>query len=41
MALGPFTDTDARLQAIFTCRSEVNASVYPACRRFLRCIEAR
>src|SRR6266700_6658352 len=40
MRIRPFADADARLQAIFVCRSEVNASVEPAHCRFLRCIEA-
>jgi hypothetical protein len=41
MGEGPLTDADAGLQAVFTCRSEVNASVYPAHGRFFCGIEAR
>ena len=40
MCISPFADADARLQAIFVCRLEVNASVEPTHCRFLRCIEA-
>jgi hypothetical protein len=40
MSSSPFADTDACLQAIFICRSEVDPAVQPAIRRFLRRIEA-
>jgi hypothetical protein len=41
MVKGPFADTGTRLQPIFACRSEMNAAVYSAQRRFVRCIETR
>ena len=40
MAIGPFADTDSRLQSIVACKSEVNTTIYPAHCRFLRCVEA-
>src|SRR5439155_5024757 len=40
MGKGPFADADAGLQAVFACRSEMNATVYPARCRFFGCIEA-
>src|SRR5262245_15800972 len=41
MRSGPLTDTASSFQSVLTCRSEVNATVYPAQRRFLSCILAR
>src|SRR5207249_5492204 len=40
IGIGPLADANARLQAIFVCRAEVNAPVQPAHCGFLRCIEA-
>jgi hypothetical protein len=41
MGGSPFADADARLQAIFVRRPEMNATIQTAHCRFRRCIETR